>query len=442
MKKLFTLLTSLIFLICNLAAQPQQWFEQTSGVTVQLTSVSKAQSTYSTAWICGYSGTVLKTTNSGQNWLNVSGGGIPNTVSLINIFAMDENNAITAGYQGTNTWVWKTTNAGANWIQVFTEPNGFINAVWMTSNTNGFMTGDPVSGRWSLWKTSNGGNNWDSTGLYLPQAGTEAGYNNSLFIQSPKIWFGTSNTKIYYSSNNGTNWIAQTTTNEVNTYSIWFNYDGTEGLTGGANLLQTSNSGNNWLPLASLGSGNFSGITGSPLPVDDSPPAAYLWYVRGNSNIYFSYTGFNWIVEYTAPAGTYRHICQTNIFYGGFWAVRSNGGISYHIPIMGVQNIGNEIPNHFMLYQNYPNPFNPSTKIRFDTPPQPSPKGREQLVRLVIYDVLGREIATLVNENLQPGTYEVEWSATGGAGNYTSGVYFYKLITNDYSDTRKMVLVK
>jgi hypothetical protein len=81
------------------------------------------------------------------------------------------------------------------------------------------------------------------------------------------------------------------------------------------------------------------------------------------------------------------------------------------------------VPKYFSLSQNYPNPFNPTTKIKFDTPPQPSPKGREQWVRLLIYDILGREITTLVNQQLKPGTYEVEWDGS----NFPSGVYFYKL---------------
>jgi hypothetical protein len=64
--------------------------------------------------------------------------------------------------------------------------------------------------------------------------------------------------------------------------------------------------------------------------------------------------------------------------------------------------------------------------------------GRGVLVRLVIYDILGREIATLVNQQLKPGTYEVEWDAS----NYPSGVYFYKLLTSEFIETKKMVLIK
>ena len=110
----------------SLFSQPQYWSEQTSGVTVQLTSVSPNNND---VWICGYSGTVLRTTNAGTNWLNVSGGGIPNTVSLINIWGIDANTAVVAGYLGSDTWVWRTSNAGVNWVQVFTQPNGFINGI-------------------------------------------------------------------------------------------------------------------------------------------------------------------------------------------------------------------------------------------------------------------------------------------------------------------------
>jgi hypothetical protein len=67
---------------------------------------------------------------------------------------------------------------------------------------------------------------------------------------------------------------------------------------------------------------------------------------------------------------------------------------------------------------------------------------KRAFAKLVVYDMLSREIAALVNEELQPGTYEVEWSAAGGASNYPSGVYFYKLETEEFTETRKMVLIK
>jgi photosystem II stability/assembly factor-like uncharacterized protein len=98
--------------------------------------------------------------------------------------------------------------------------------------------------------------------------------------------------------------------------------------------------------------------------------------------------------------------------------------------------INSNVPGKYYLSQNYPNPFNPSTKIKFSIPPSKGARG--MIARLCIYDILGREIAVLVNEGLKPGTYEVEWDASS----YPSGVYFYKLNTGNYRDTKKMVLLK
>jgi hypothetical protein len=103
--------------------------------------------------------------------------------------------------------------------------------------------------------------------------------------------------------------------------------------------------------------------------------------------------------------------------------------------ITGLQPVSSEVPNKFCLSQNYPNPFNPITKIKFNIPPSSGARG---VTRIVVYNVLGREITTLVDEQLKSGTYETEWDGT----NYPSGVYFYKLITAGYTETRKMVLVK
>ncbi len=103
---------------------------------------------------------------------------------------------------------------------------------------------------------------------------------------------------------------------------------------------------------------------------------------------------------------------------------------------IGIKNISGEVPLGFKLYQNYPNPFNPVTKIKFSI--TSNVKRETSNVKMIIYDILGKEVETLVNEQLNPGTYEVEWDGT----NYPSGVYFYKLIANVYSETKRMILIK
>ncbi|HCA42588.1 MAG TPA: hypothetical protein DEP28_04965 [Bacteroidetes bacterium] len=103
----------------------------------------------------------------------------------------------------------------------------------------------------------------------------------------------------------------------------------------------------------------------------------------------------------------------------------------YHLNPTLIDPISVEVPKSFSLFQNYPNPFNPSTYIRFDIQ-------KQGFVKLKVFDLLGKEIKTLVNESLQPGTYETNFDAT----DLTTGIYIYRLETEGFSDTKRMVLIK
>ncbi len=109
--------------------------------------------------------------------------------------------------------------------------------------------------------------------------------------------------------------------------------------------------------------------------------------------------------------------------------------LKYSQPI-GIQPISSVIPQHFSLHQNYPNPFNPSTKIKFEIPLNVETTRR--VVYLNVFDILGREVRAVVNENLKPGIYEVDFNAS----ELPSGVYFYKLTAGDFVDTKKMIILK
>lgn len=112
-------------------------------------------------------------------------------------------------------------------------------------------------------------------------------------------------------------------------------------------------------------------------------------------------------------------------------SVTGSGGALRTNCITAMQPLSNEIPKEFKLYQNYPNPFNPTTHLRFAV-------SEPRFVKLIIYDMLGIEVAILVNEQLNPGIYEVEWDGS----NYPSGVYFYQLNAINYRETKRLVLVK
>ena len=100
------------------------------------------------------------------------------------------------------------------------------------------------------------------------------------------------------------------------------------------------------------------------------------------------------------------------------------------------------IPNEFILYQNYPNPFNPTTKIKFTIPKTPLSFGEGLGVRLLVYDVLGNEVAILVDEYKPAGSYEVQFDTSTLKHQTSSGIYFYRLSAGDYNQTKSMILIK
>ena len=99
--------------------------------------------------------------------------------------------------------------------------------------------------------------------------------------------------------------------------------------------------------------------------------------------------------------------------------------------VIGIQSISSEIPLEYKLFQNFPNPFNPVTNIKFDII-------KSGIVKIQIYDLLGREVETLVNMDLQPGKYNADFRAD----NYSSGLYFYRITTSDFTDVKKMLIIK
>lgn len=156
----------------------------------------------------------------------------------------------------------------------------------------------------------------------------------------------------------------------------------------------------------------------------------YHLFISGNSQNY----------EYNIPASPSQYTWNGAVLNKTYtWKVRPDGvsmGIesyqwSFTTRSTGIKKLEYTIPIDYKLSQNYPNPFNPITKIRFELP-------KAGNVKLTIYDGLGKEIENLANEKLQPGIYESDWDGT----QYPSGVYFYRLKTDGYSETKKMILIK
>jgi hypothetical protein len=173
-------------------------------------------------------------------------------------------------------------------------------------------------------------------------------------------------------------------------------------------------------------------------------------YTDNNTDVFLARStngGTTWINERISSSpfvpnsgtffGDYNGITVHNGKVRPIWTRLSGSNTSVWTALIeypvGINPVTSEIPKSFALHQNYPNPFNPVTKIRFDIPASASGE-----ISLKVYNELGKEAATLINDRLNAGTYEIEWDASGLA----SGVYFYKLSAKDLSETRRLVLVK
>ena len=157
------------------------------------------------------------------------------------------------------------------------------------------------------------------------------------------------------------------------------------------------------------------------------------WIAGEGGTISYTTNGGELWIEQCRFKGEYLHSLhfvngQTGWAVGSYGIIlkTTDGGVSF----VEEKEI-DEIPATYLLSQNYPNPFNPSTKIRYSVP-QPSN------VVIKVFDILGNEIETLVNEQKATGTYELTWYAK----HLPSGVYFYQLQAGDYINTKKMVLLK
>ncbi|MEO8513525.1 MAG: T9SS type A sorting domain-containing protein [Ignavibacteria bacterium] len=420
----------LLFIFQSFLFAQSGWFQQSSGTNKKLNSGYFLND--NTGFAAGNGGVILKTTNSGINWANVYSVGIYDvlTVSFLNSIT---GWAFIQGSTTDSTFLLKTTNSGSSWNK------SFIDTTYVRLNTSEFRFLNENTGYLAnsidLKKTTNGGLSWVvvNSGALFP--------SNLTFLSETTGWAAGFQTSLYKTTDGGQNWFQQFK-NQSNTFSrgIIFPNSTTGFYATDYYIYRSTDGGDNWsesfyafnIYPASMSFLNantgwaLSSIADTTLRnvVLKTVNAGISWNVyelnlqnRKFRDIFFSSQNTGWIV------GDSGYIYRT-----------TNGGV----PI-GIQPISTEIPGDYSLWQNYPNPFNPSTKISFSIPlSRGVSEGRGVFTKLIVYDILGREVEILLNEELRPGTYEIDFDGS----NYPSGVYYYKLSTGSYVKTRKMVLVK
>ncbi|MBZ0202283.1 MAG: T9SS type A sorting domain-containing protein [Ignavibacteria bacterium] len=164
----------------------------------------------------------------------------------------------------------------------------------------------------------------------------------------------------------------------------------------------------------------------------DSLPGSFTHYIETWSNVGTYGVFQQGFIPFTDFAGQDIYVgfrYNMDVAFDGYFVNLDE--IEVVNPVIGIQQIGNEVPNRFNLKQNYPNPFNPVTNIEFEI-------AKSGPVNLVIFNSLGQLVSTLVDQDLKPGSYKYDFNASG----LPSGSYFYRLTAGDYTKTNKMILVK
>jgi len=402
---------------------------------------------------------VFKSTNSGVAFTPVTTTGI--TLELFCIWAKDLNTIFggdggAAGGAGGNAHVWKTTTGGGPWTSILSTGGsvGFVNGV-VFSRINplyGIAQSDPpTGGTGTYWvqKTVDGGNNWTLQSPPSLASGWASGQNTPFIIDDQFYGFGSSGPtssqpKAYLTSNGGTSWYSAVMTGapvgatQHFCSNVTFSTNKLNGIGGSSNTSttcsRTTNGGVSWFSqtipsTVTTGYFNAKWVPNSSIVyIIVSPSAGATQSFKSTNN------GANW-TTLTWPAGVTYCTHMDMVVSGGtayLYGACSDGSVVKLVDVVtGVNNSQTSVPVDYKLEQNYPNPFNPTTTINYSIP-------KASFVTLKVYDVLGNEVMTVVNEQQSANnyTYTVDFSKL------SSGVYYYTLNTGNYTATKKLTLVK
>jgi photosystem II stability/assembly factor-like uncharacterized protein len=321
---------------------------------------------------------------------------------------------------GSYNGIYSSSDNGNNWLSSNSGLPQFNFTYTLVNNGSNIYAGND----YGVYLSTNNGINWNAINQGLPSNAV----CNSIAILESNIFAGT-NRGVYRSTNNGNIWSPSNQGLPSNSFIKSLGIDGPNIYAGlvGKVYLSTDN-GSNW-EQTDLGT---AGWTINGILFQDSN-----LLIISNGTVYFSRDyGSNWrIVNEGLSNETLKSICYSNSFLyvatdkAGIWKLAIDDNI------LDVNDKQKYVPNDFKLSQNYPNPFNPSTKINYQLPTAGN-------VTLKVYDVLGNEIATLVNEYKPAGSFEVEFNPASSIKKPASGIYFYRLQAGSFVETKKMILLK
>ena len=390
-----------------------------------------------------------------------------------------------------NGQIWKTTNGGDTWIKQFDKSTIYFRSVGFFDSLYGIagnLGTDEFGGQTDtnlIYRTTNGGVSWNPINNFI---GTKPRGVCGISVVNDSVIYGVGRVRgpVYFlkSTDKGLTWLTENMEQyAVDLMDIYFTSSDTGFIVGGNGnpnqnsngiILYTSDAGNTWanvftssqlgewcwkisFPSKNVGYVSLQRNVGSPVNFIKTTDGGQTWFEKQFTNFAYYVQGMGFANDTLGWAGgnstytTYETTDGGETWHDAGFGYRVNrfrmlndsvgyamGRTVYKFFSRTPTDIKTEVFGKslgFELKQNYPNPFNPTTVIEFSIP-----QGTEinSLVLLKIYDVLGNEVKTLFDEVKEPGNYKVTFNAS----NLPSGVYFYKLTTENYSATRKIMLVR
>lgn len=352
-----------------------------SGTSQNLNSIRLSNNSYqNNIAVVGNNGSVLISTNTGISWT------IKAPVTSANLYGVDHSYFLfCVGDNGTILYANEIVTGNLVLRTSGTTRN--LKDVAMSPSTPQRVI--VVGEKGTILRSSDTGFNWDNVSINDTTFNFYSISKRGMFFNSGDVYVAVgSQGKIYKSTDLGVSWQLKPSGTSNTLRSVYF---------------------------VSLDSGVVVGDNGT------------IRFTTNGGETWFTNSYFN-----SPSTRNYKSVSCMNKSTATSLALADSIHIVSNDPITtGIQNISSELPEKFCLSQNYPNPFNPNTKIRFQI-------SKTADVKLEVYDVRGKQIETLVNQELRTGTYEVDFNGN----KYSSGIYFYKIFTSDFIETRKMMLVK
>jgi photosystem II stability/assembly factor-like uncharacterized protein len=430
MLRILIVVTALMIFASPLFPQ-NTWTKQTSGYNENFKRVVFTDSLY--GWIAGDSGLIVSTTNGGNSWYTQN----RNTNDyLVDIFFLNRLYGWSIAWRIAGSTmqsiIYSTTNGGHNWITtVYPDSTTLLNTVYFLNSLTGFL-GTTYSSTKSILRTTNGGTNW------YP-ANVDSNFAASFPVKAFRFMDASTGIAsggyldvcgvVWKTTDAGVTWSSNTVGSEPYN-SIAFPNSNTVVIAGGdyeygVSINYSTNRGADW-------STYFTGYFGIGYSLSFRTNTEG-WISTGFSQMFLktANSGATWINENTPDSTAIYSLTFPNQRTG--WAVGDNGAIlKFSGNPIGIINTENNLPGLYSLSQNYPNPYNHSTVINYRI-------SLSAEIKIKVFDVMGKEVAELVNKRQLPGTYRITFNEDG----LPSGVYYCRLIAdNNVIQTRKMVLMK